>query len=140
MVDPHQPTVLADIQHLFAPPPPRAPGQGTGTIEEQPAQHVTKGPARLDVRESRVSSELAGALDWPSLAQVVELRRTWTQKGRPKQEVHSGITSLPQAVAPARRVLSLKRTHWGIANRLHYVNDVSWARMRGRCIVARGQI
>ena len=53
------------------------------------------------------------------------MRRSWTRKGVTKQQVHSGITSLPAAVASAERVLALKRGHWKIENQLHYVKDVT---------------
>ena len=72
-----------------------------------------------------MSSELAEDVNWPYAQQVFELTRTWTRKGVTKQEVKHGITSLPQRAASAQRVLALKRGHWGIENRLHYVNDVT---------------
>ncbi len=125
VVDANQPTLLADIQQLFAPPPPPAPGHGPITMTEQRARQVHKGHGRLEIREIRVSSELADYLDWPYLQQVFEVRRTWTRKGMTKQDVHYGVTSLPAAVAPPERVLTLKREHWGIENRLHYVKDVT---------------
>ncbi|HEV2125844.1 MAG TPA: ISAs1 family transposase [Chloroflexota bacterium] len=124
-VDANQPTLLADIQQLFAPPPPVRAGHGTLTIEERQARQVSKGHGRVEVREIRVSSELAEYLDWPYLQQVFEVRRTWIRKGVTKQEVHYGITSLPQTVASPEQVLRLKRGHWGIENRLHYVKDVT---------------
>lgn len=125
VVDANQPTLLADIQQLFAPPPPLRAGHGALTIVEQQGRQVSKGHGRLEVREIRVSSELAEYLDWPYLQQVFEVRRTWTRKGVTKQEVHYGITSLPQTVASPEQVLRLKRGHWGIENRLHYVKDVT---------------
>jgi predicted transposase YbfD/YdcC len=123
VVDANQPTLQADIEQLFAPAPPSAPGHAPITIAEEQARTVDKGHGRLEVREIRVSSELAEYLDWPYLAQVFQLTRTWTRKGVTKQEVKLGITSLPQASATAARLLALKRGHWGIENRLHYVLD-----------------
>ncbi|MDP9312347.1 MAG: ISAs1 family transposase [Chloroflexota bacterium] len=123
LVDANQPTLQADIEQVFAPSPPPAPGHAPISMEEQQAETVDKGHGRLEVREIRVSSELAEYLDWPYLAQVFELTRTWTQKGVRKAEVRLGITSLPQGVADAERLLALKRGHWGIENRLHYVLD-----------------
>ena len=55
---------------------------------------------------------------------MFELKRTWTRKGVTKKEVKYGVTSLPAEVASAERLLELKRGHWGIENRLHYVKDV----------------
>ena len=123
LVDANQPTLQADIEQLFAPPPPPAPGHGPITIEEQQARTVDKGHGRLEVREIRVSSELADYLDWPYVAQVFQLTRTWICKGITKQEVKLGIPSLPQEDASAERLVLLKRGHWGIENRLHYVLD-----------------
>ena len=123
LVDANQPTLQADIEQLFAPPLPPAPGHAPIMLDEQQARTVDKGHGRLEVREIRVSSELADYVDWPYLAQVFQLTRTWTCKGVTKQEVKLGITSLPQAVAPAARLLTLKRGHWGIENRLHDVLD-----------------
>jgi predicted transposase YbfD/YdcC len=125
LVDGNQPTLQADIQQLFAPPPPPQPGHAPITIAETRARMVTKGHGRLEVREIRVSSELADYLDWPYAVQVFTVTRTWTRQGVTKQEVKYGITSLPETVAAAERVLALKRGHWGIENRLNYVKDVT---------------
>src|SRR5919202_1862653 len=123
LVDANQPSLQADIEQLFAPPPPPAAGHAPITLEEQQARTVSKGHGRLEVREIRVSSELADYADWPYLAQVFQLTRTWTRKGGTRQEVKLGITSLPQMSASAEQRLTLKRGHWGIENRLHYVLD-----------------
>ena len=125
LVASNQPTLQADIAQLFAPEPAPGPGHAPWAIEETRARTVEKGHGRLEVREIRVSSELAEYVNWPYAQQVFELRRTWTTKGVTKQEVKHGITSLPQPVASAARVLALKRGHWGIENRLHYVKDVT---------------
>lgn len=125
LVDGNQPTLQADIAQLFAPPPAPRPGHAPWTIEESYARTVEKGHGRLEVREIRVSTELADYVNWPYAQQVFELRRTWTRKGVTKQQVKRGITSLPPGVASAQRVLALKRGHWGIENRLHYVKDVT---------------
>jgi predicted transposase YbfD/YdcC len=125
MVDANQPTLQADIQQLFAPPPPPWPGHAPFTIEEELAYTVDKGHGRLEERTIRASSELADYLTWPYVAQVVEVTRTWTYKGARKQAVRLGITSLPRTVAGASRILTLQRGHWGVENRLHYVKDVT---------------
>jgi predicted transposase YbfD/YdcC len=123
LVDDNQPTLKADIEQVFAPPPPLAPGHGEIVMEEQQAQTVDKGHGRLEVREIRVSSELREYLDWPSLEQVFEVRRTWKEKGVEREQVRYGLTSLPQAIAGPERLLELKRGHWGVENRLHWVKD-----------------
>ena len=52
------------------------------------------------------------------------MERTVTRRGKVTREVHYFITSLPATVEPAR-LLRIRRSHWGIENRLHYVRDVT---------------
>ena len=73
----------------------------------------------------RVSSELKGYSDWPGLEQVFEIRRRWRSKGQWQETVLYGITSLPATIALPERLLKLKRGHWTIENRFHYVKDVT---------------
>jgi hypothetical protein len=47
-------------------------------------------------------------------------------------EVVYGITSLRPEGANAQRLLRLTRGHWGIANKLHYVRDVTLGEDGGR--------
>lgn len=125
----NQPRLQADLALLFAPPTKaelaRTGGQAPTPIEERTVRHVNKGHGRLEVRQLRASTELANYVDWPYLAQVFEVRRTWEQAGQIKQAVQFGITSLPPDVASADRLLALKRGHWSIENQLHYVKDVT---------------
>jgi len=79
---------------------------------------------RDDTRALVASTDLNDYLDWPGVAQVFRLERTWRAQGRGKRAVHYGITSLPPAIADARQLLGHKRGHWGIENGLHYVKDV----------------
>lgn len=129
VVKANQPRLQADIALLFAPPTrdevARQGGQAPTPIEERTVRRVNKGHGRLEVRQLRASTELADYVDWPYLAQVFELRRTWKQNGATKQAVQFGITSLPHDVADAERLLALKRGHWSIENQLHYVKDVT---------------
>ncbi len=124
LVDDNQPTLNADIAQVFAPPPALAAGHGRIMLEERRARTVEKGHGRIEERAIRVSSELAGYLDWPYAHQVFEVRRTWTRKGKTTMEIRRGVTSLEAEVASAARVLALKRGHWKIENQLHYVKDV----------------
>ncbi len=73
----------------------------------------------------RVSSELKGYSDWPGLEQVCEIRRRWQSQGAWHEEVRYAVTSLPATAAIPQRLLKLKRGHWTIENRLHYVKDVT---------------
>ena len=129
IVKANQPTLLADIEQVFAPRTPEERAR-TGVQRVQPlvferAQTVEKGHGRTEERTIRVSSELAGYSSWPYLAQVFEYTRTWTSKRVAKQQVRYGITSLPDTVSDAAQRAALKRGHWQIENALHHVKDVT---------------
>jgi hypothetical protein len=57
------------------------------------------------------------------LEQVFEIRRSFQYKGEWREDVRYGITSLPAAIAAPLRLLQVKRGHWTVENRLHYVKD-----------------
>jgi predicted transposase YbfD/YdcC len=78
-----------------------------------------------EIRRLTASTDLVAYLDWPGLAQVFQIERTWWEKGMRKQQVRYGITSLPPAVGPPRRLLALKRGHWLIENQAHRSKDVN---------------
>ena len=67
----------------------------------------------------------SGYSDWPGLEQVFEIRRSFQSKGIWKEAVRYGVTSLPATISIPKRLLTLKRGHWGIENGLHYVKDVT---------------
>ncbi len=111
-----EPTTRAELERLgFEAPAP---------LDIAEAKQVAKGHGRLEIREIKVSSELAEYVKWPYLAQVFEIKREWCCKGVWHSEVHLGITSLPADVADPLRLLRLRRGHWGIENKLHWVKDV----------------
>ncbi len=78
------------------------------------ATTVDKGHGRLEVRHLITSTELTGYLDWPGVAQVMLIERTWWERGEKQQAVRYGITSLPPVSADAPRLLALVRGHWQI--------------------------
>ena len=88
------------------------------------AKTVDKAHGRLEIREIKVSAELNEYADWPGLAQVFEIKREWYGRGKWHQEVHLGITSLPATLLEPCRILDIRRGHWHIENRLHWVKDV----------------
>lgn len=121
----HQPTLLADIQQVFAPSTP-LPGWSDPAPDWQMARTVEAGHGRIEERVITVSSMLADYTPWPGLAQVFRLERTVTDRlGRQRREISYGMTSLPAASAPPARVLAIARQHWGIENGLHYRRDVT---------------
>ncbi len=89
------------------------------------ATTVDKGHGRLEVRHLITSTQLTGYLDWPGVAQVMMITRTWWERGEKQQAVRCAITSLPPASADAPRLLALVRGHWQIENGLHYIKDVT---------------
>jgi predicted transposase YbfD/YdcC len=129
IVKENQPTLLADIQQVFAPLSAEEQARrGVHTavpMAIQTYRTVEKGHGRLEERQIRVSSELAGYSAWPYLEQVFEYTRRWTSKGITKQQIRYGITSLPAMVSDPARVGALKRGHWQIENGLHYIKDVT---------------
>lgn len=86
---------------------------------------TTKGHGRLETRQIRVSSELAGYRPLPGLAQVAEVRTRITSlsTGHLREQTHYLVTSLTPAQASPRHLLHLHRQHWGIENRLFHVKD-----------------
>lgn len=122
LVKENQPTLYADIALLFDPPPASAP---LPLLDRRVASTSDRGHGRREeVRTLVASTDLTDYLDWPGLAQVVRLERTWRERGAAKQEVQYGITSLSLQAGPPERLLALKRGHWRIENSLHYVKDV----------------
>jgi predicted transposase YbfD/YdcC len=113
-----------DIRLLFDPPAhmPAAP-----LTDRRVAHTVERGHGRSrERRELVASTDLAGYLDWPGAAQVVRVERTWHEHGQAKRTLHYGITSLTPEAADAARLLTLRRGHWAIENRLHRHKDVNF--------------
>jgi len=126
LVKANQPQLFEALRLLFeTPPPAKRAGESVLYLPEQHAQTQEKAHGRLERRSIRVSSELNEYADWPGLQQVFEIRRRWRAKGVWKESIRYGVTSLPTTLAIPERVLTLKRGHWGIENRLHYVKDVT---------------
>jgi predicted transposase YbfD/YdcC len=126
LVKGNQPQLLEDLRLLFAPvPEPTRKGEGILRLPEQEAHTRQKGHGRLEMRSIRVSSELKGYSDWPGLEQVFEIRRRFQSKGICKEVIRYGVSSLPATIALPERLLTFKRGHWSIENKLHYVTDVT---------------
>ncbi len=139
IVKANQPQLFEDLRLLFAPPSPaKRAGEGILRLPQQHAQTTDKGHGRVEIRSIRVSSELKGYSDWPGLEQVFEIRRRWYAKGEWREEVRYGVTSLPATVGIPERLLKLKRGHWTIENRLHYVKDVTMGEDRSTVHVDNG--
>jgi predicted transposase YbfD/YdcC len=124
LVKENQETLYRDLQLLFDPPAtvPAAP-----LTDRRVARTVESGHGRTrESRELIASTDLDGYLDWPGVRQVFRLERTWRERGKAKRVLHYGITSLTPADADPARLLTLRRGHWSIENRLHRHKDVNF--------------
>lgn len=67
------------------------------------------------------------AKEWQGIKQVFRVERMVRilKTGAIHHEVVYGLSSLSLQQAPAPRILSLIREHWGIENRLHWRRDVT---------------
>lgn len=124
----NQPTLQANVAQLFAPPSEaeqaRQGFEAPVPIEIAQAKTVDKAHGRVEIREIKVSTELNQYADWPGLAQVFEIKREWERGGEWHKEIHFGITSLPASLIEPCKILDIRRGHWHIENRLHWVRDV----------------
>jgi predicted transposase YbfD/YdcC len=124
LVRENQPTLLQDIALLFDPPadlPAPLP-----LLDRREAVTLEQGHGRThDRRHLVASTDLAGYLAWPGLAQVFRLERTWRAGGTAHRQLTYGVTSLPPDAADAARLLALKRGHWSVENGLHRAKDVA---------------
>jgi predicted transposase YbfD/YdcC len=121
LVKGNQPELFDDVRLLFDPPMATLP-----LMDQREAQTVDQGHGRYDdTRHLITSTDLNHYLDWPGLAQVFRLERTWRDKAGAHRMIRYGITSVPPEVASADQLLALRRGHWTIENRVHYVKDVS---------------
>jgi predicted transposase YbfD/YdcC len=62
----------------------------------------------------------------PGAAQVAQLRRTITRKGKRTIEILYLITSADARTAPPQVLAAWVQSHWEIENRLHRVRDVTY--------------
>jgi len=121
IVKENQPTLYEDIRLLFDPPFPAPP-----LSDRREVHTCERGHGReQDTRHLVASTDLNGYCDWPGLAQVFRLERSWREHGQTKHAVRYGITSLPPDEATADHLLARKRGHWQIENLLHLVKDVT---------------
>jgi predicted transposase YbfD/YdcC len=120
----NQPALHDAIALLFDPP---ADLEALPLLDRRATQTLERGHGRTDERRClAASTDLNGYLDWPGLAQVFRLERTWREHGKPHRAVHYGITSLTPDQADPARLLALRRGHWTIENRLHRQKDVAF--------------
>ncbi len=96
-------------------------------------REVSPGHGRTEVREAwalsdpdlnrYVGSAGTAGKAWPSLRQIVRLKRERTVQGKTTTETAYLVTSCAPDAADAQRLLGYSRDHWQIENRLHWVRD-----------------
>jgi hypothetical protein len=91
------------------------------------ARTLDKGHGRIETRDIAASSELAGYLDWPGVAQVGRIHRIREGAGKVSHETVYVITSLTREQASADVLLAFNRQHWSIENSLHWRRDTGFA-------------
>jgi predicted transposase YbfD/YdcC len=125
LVKGNQPLLERDLHWLFD--PPASADAPLPLLDRREARTIERGHGRQqEVRQLVASTDLTGYVDWPGLAQVFRLERTWQEHGLDKRQVQYGVTSLGPASGTPATLLALKRGHWGIENGLHRVKDVSF--------------
>ena len=76
-------------------------------------------------RTLTASTMLTDYINWPGLAQVYQYRsqRVSTKTGQITYQTQYGITSLSPETASAKDLLKLRREHWTIENKIHWIRD-----------------
>lgn len=117
----NQPTLHRHLQHAFA----TQDAIGFSGFSPDYCQTEERGHGRWERRECWVlSDQRAWELGWTDCHTLVRIKRT-TQRGsgKPSEETHFYITSLP---ALASLILGAVRAHWGIENQCHWLLDVAF--------------
>jgi predicted transposase YbfD/YdcC len=114
----NQPTLHQTLIRTFDP-------QARPLLACQEIRTIEKGHGRIEIRQLRATADPLALPHWPGVAQLIRIERIWWEKGKRKQQVRYGITSLPPAIGTAQRLLQLKRSHWLTENRGHRAKDVS---------------
>ncbi|MGH3632364.1 MAG: ISAs1 family transposase [Sciscionella sp.] len=100
-------------------------------LKDLPWKDVTAHRASTTGRGQRTTRTIKVAdvpdwVDFPGAAQVAQVRRTVTRKGKKTTEVVYLITSADRRDAPPDTLAAWVQGHWGIENRLHWVRDVTF--------------
>lgn len=129
----NHPSLAAVLPAFFEPP------LGRSACERQ-AETLEKGHGRIEWRRLTTTTVGVSALPWPGLAQLFRLERRTeiVRRGKVREEVVYGLTSVSSQKAGARRLLQWTRGQWAIENRSHWVRDVTFD--EDRSAVRRGSI
>lgn len=120
----NQPTLMAEIEALFADPDTQT---GDTNVD------IDKGHGRIEQRAVSVAQEVdwlrgdrrfPGELRLPNVTSIVRVRTRTELRDESRGETRYYISS---AALDAARAAEAVRGHWGIENRLHWVLDVVFA-------------
>jgi len=89
------------------------------------SQSTERGHGRRTTRTIKIV-EAPAWIDFAGAAQVAQLRRTVTTKGKKSLEVIYLITTATHQDAPPAVLASCVQCHWGVENRLHWIRDVTY--------------
>ena len=135
----NQKQMYQDIQDLFAPfsetDTPEVETRRFESLHTQAEAHldthtsVEKAHGFLTTRTLTASTLLTDDTNWPGLDQVYQYRieRKHLRTGEITHQTQYGITSLAPQDASAEDLLTLRRGHWTIENKVHWIRDVVFA-------------
>lgn len=134
----NQPETRQDIERLFAPEPVVKGFSPASHDDFRTAQTTEKAHGRIEQRTITTSSALKDYLNWPGVAQVFKVERTFRRlkDGQVMHQVVYGVTSLSASEAHPDQLLELVRKHWEIENGLHYRRDDTLR--EDRCTLRKG--
>ncbi len=126
----NHPELYRAIQELFQGVPDTLSEDTTHPQLGTPIYHhetIEKSHGRLETRCLNASTSLNEYLNWPGIEQVIQFRSTRknVKTGEETIKVHYGITSLKPEEASAERLLRLRRGHWSIENKSHWIRDTT---------------
>jgi len=132
----NQKQLYEDIRDLFEPfdetDPPEVENRRFENLHAEAGAHLQTytdtedAKGRITTRTLTASTLLTQHADWPGLQQVYQYTTHQTSKktAHVKCHVQYGITSLTPERASAADLLKLRREHWTIENKLHWIRDV----------------
>ena len=135
----NQKQMYQDIQDLFAPfsetDTPEVETRRFESLHTQAEAHldthtsVEKAHGFLTTRTLTASTLLPDDANWPGLDQVYQyqIERKHLRTGEITQQTQYGITSLAPQDASAEDLLTFRRRHWTIENKVHWIRDVVFA-------------
>ena len=127
--------MYADIRQLFEPlsetDPTEVENRRFENLHTQEGAHlhtytdVETSHGFTTTRTLTASTLLTDYINWPGLAEVYQYQsqRENTKTHQITSQMQYGITSLSPEVVSAKDLLKLRRAHWTIENKVHWVRD-----------------